>query len=151
MICHYDAITCCKSLLLCLKEIIGLIKMNCLLPSLSQFLMPFQLWVVCYKYSLIIVNTSKNCRRVGCATPRKIKNMTLKELPCVSKILSKIEFLVDLAWLVINEVGARGPSCCKGPLSLGRMIVELMYLLSTIECSKISSTVLSYPINTISP
>jgi len=56
----------------------------------------------------------------------EVKDVALKILPSVTKILGVVKLFVDLAWLVISEISAGGPSSCEGPVSLARMPLKLM-------------------------
>jgi len=148
---HNDAISGIKSTLLCLEEIVRIVKMNTLLPPLSSFLVTLKLWVMRDEDSLFMVSVTLQVQLRGVAggAPCKIEDVTLKILPGVTEIFGDVQLLVNFTRLVISKVGAGCPPSCKGPGSLVWMVVELMDSLAGVQGSQISATVFCHPINTI--
>jgi hypothetical protein len=46
MIGHYDTVTSIKGIVLCLEEVVRVVKMNALLPPFPCLLVTLEIWVV---------------------------------------------------------------------------------------------------------
>jgi hypothetical protein len=125
MIGHDYAVTCIKSIVLCLEEVIGVIEVDTLLPSFSCFLVSLEIRVVSNEDSRLNILSAKATREGG-SSPCKIEDITFEILPGISQIFCDVKFFVDFTRLIVGKICARSPSSSKGPGSLLWMVLEFV-------------------------
>lgn len=152
---HDDAVTSIEDFVHGLEEVVGLVEVDALLPSLAGLLVALEVWVVCDEDAglrLLLADFAEaksDALRLLGDTPSEVEDVALHELPSLTEVLCHVELLVDLARLVIVEVSARRPSGSEGPLPLVGMEVEFVDLLARVEGSQVGATILCDPINTV--
>jgi hypothetical protein len=102
-----------------------------------------------YKNALLWQSFYTSLLGILCYTPCKIVHVFLEELPGTTKVLCDVQFFVNFAW-IISEFTAISPGSSKSPLLLSGVELELVNLFARVETSNISSTVFSYPVNSMS-
>mgnify|MGYP001218296232 CR=1 FL=1 len=152
---HDDAVTSIEDFVHGLEEVVGLVEVDALLPSLAGLLVALEIRVVSDEDSGLrlllakLAEAESDAGRLLRDAPGEVEDVALHELPGVSEVLRDIELLVDLAWLVVVEVSARRPSSCQGPLPLIGMEMEFVNLLAGVECSQVGTAILSDPIDAV--
>jgi hypothetical protein len=124
----------------CLEEVIGVIKVNRLLPSLSCLLVALKIGVMGNEDSCLIVSLGSfmgQRRRELSGSPCEVKHMRFDELPRSTQIFGYVELLVDFTGLAIVEVVTGCPSGGQSPSPLLGMVGELVNLLARIESSEV--------------
>lgn len=123
-----DRVTIVQCQLLCLKEIIRVVKVDCGAPCfLLSVLVSTGGRVMSYENTLLRQALDTSLLGILCDTPCKIVHVFLEELPSGTKILGNIQFFVNFAG-IITEFAAVSPSGSEGPLFLSRMELELVNL-----------------------
>lgn len=155
VLCHDDAVTSIEDFVHGLEEVVRLVEVDALLPSLTGLLVALEVWVVRDEdagLGLLLADFAEaksDALRLLGDTPSEVEDVALHELPGLAEVLCHVQLLVDLARLVIVEVSARRPSRSEGPLPLVGMEVEFVDLLARVEGSQVGATILCDPINTV--
>jgi len=155
VLCHDDAVTSIEDFVHGLEEVVRLVEVDALLPSLTGLLVALEVWVVRDEdagLGLLLADFAEaksDALRLLGDTPSEVEDVALHELPSLAEVLCHVQLLVDLARLVIVEVSARRPSRGEGPLPLVGMEVEFVDLLARVEGSQVGATILCDPINTV--
>jgi hypothetical protein len=79
-------------------------------------------------------------------SPLEVKDVVLHEVPCFAQVLGDVEFLVNLAGLVL-KLGATRPAGGQRPGALDRVEHELLDLLACVEGADISTAVFGNPVD----
>lgn len=149
---HDDAVTSGQSRLLGLEEVVRVVQVDGFLPLLARLLVTLESGVVSNEDARLVVFgflVARQLDAVSGGTPRKVENIRLKILPASAEVLSHVKLLVDDARLVIVELCTLGPASGQGPLSLGRMEVELVDLLARVERSQVLAAIFSDPVDAV--
>mmetsp|Transcript_29703 Transcript_29703/g.45281 ORF Transcript_29703/g.45281 Transcript_29703/m.45281 type:complete len:288 (+) Transcript_29703:1730-2593(+) len=151
MVGHHDGVASVKGLLLGLEEVIRVIQVDALLPSLARSLVSLHIRLMGDENpGFMVLPSVRVSRAVGGHTPGEVEHVVLHVLPGGSHVLSRIKLLVDLARLVVSEVFARSPSGGQGPGPLLGMEMELVDALARVEGAEVGSAVLGNPVDALS-
>lgn len=142
-----DAVAIVESDFLAFEEVITVVEINRRRPSLLVLvLVACGSGIMSNEHSFLrqsLIGSFLSCLGVS---PSEIVDILFHELPSLSHIFGQIKFFIDFA-RIIPKLHAVSPGSSKCPVSFSGMELEFVYFLARIECSDVSSTVFSNPVN----